>query len=346
MFLKSNILLLLLLMFNLFSSKIIFAAESDSSMIKGLELLQKKNFSEAAIYFDDFIKNEPTQYNGYFLLGLCKFHLNEFNKALVYFNKTLSMKSDLNEAYLYRGQCHQNLNNFTFAEGDYLEYLKDTVNAPQVYNLLYTLYLQMKQYKSACKYLSLHINNYPREVDLYKQRALLYVLLDSTEKAITDYDVCYSLNTYDTTIALLKANAYYDGKRYNKAIEQYTIALLLSTSNQKAIRINRAESYMALNLFSDALVDWELLYRKYPADNEILFNMGLCQLQLNNYTKAIDFFTMSFKLNYPNLGQLLTFRGVAYNNLKQVENACSDWQNAYNAGYSEAAKYKNLYCQP
>lgn len=66
---------------------------------------------------------------------------------------------------------------------------------------------------------------------------------------------------------------------------------------------------------------------------------------MGRYQEAVSSFTTAMNDGYGDLGQLLTLRGVAYNNLKLQPEACSDWQKAIELQYKEAVKYKANYCQ-
>jgi tetratricopeptide (TPR) repeat protein len=110
-------------------------------------------------------------------------------------------------------------------------------------------------------------------------------------------------------------------------------------------KVNRADAYTALHLFDLAIQDYENLLLKDKTNPEYFFNIGFCLIQQNKNKEAVESFTKALWNEYENIGQLLTFRGIAYNNLKMSTEACADWQKAYNVGFKEAAVYQNNYCK-
>ena len=109
--------------------------------------------------------------------------------------------------------------------------------------------------------------------------------------------------------------------------------------------INRADAYTASSQFENAINDYKALLRFDQFNPDYYFNTAFCYLQLNQPNEAIVNFGKAIDNDYENLGQLLTLRGVAYNNLQMKTEACNDWQKAYAIGYKEAATYQNNYCK-
>ncbi len=179
---------------------------------------------------------------------------------------------------------------------------------------------------------------------MLKYRALAYAEIDSISLAVADYNTCYTINSKDTSIWMLKGNVYYDAMMYREAIDAYNLALLDNPANIQAL-VNRADAYTASGQYDNAILDYQQLGLKDRMNPDYHFNIGFCFLQLGQFNETIGSFAKAIDLDYENLGQLLTLRGVAYNNLKMKTEACADWQKAYAIGYKEAAKYQNNYCK-
>jgi tetratricopeptide (TPR) repeat protein len=168
--------------------------------------------------------------------------------------------------------------------------------------------------------------------------------IDSTDAALSDLDICLKPAANDTGLWMCKGNICYDARRYNSAIDAYNVILLIDSTNKSAL-INRADALVAAGQYEQAIQDYNTLSRKDKYNPLYYFNIGFCYLQLLENEKAILSFGKALDTEYEPLGMLLTFRAVAYHNLKLQAEACSDWQKAILAGYEEAKKYQLNYCK-
>jgi tetratricopeptide (TPR) repeat protein len=321
----------------------VFSQTKEILLRSALEDIDRKNYNSAIVKIDQCLDMDSRYAYAYFHRGFCYLMLKKPGVAVVDFNRTLLLDSTLSETYFNRALAHQALKNYTFSEGDFITYLKFNPRDEKAWLNLAFLHEEMEDYITAVNDYGNCLKIKPRSAEVLKYRALAYAEIDSVQKAIADYNACYSLNPSDSSLWLLKGNVYYDALMYKEAIEQYNLALLNGGSTEALV--NRADAYTASGQFENAIMDYQQLSLKDKRNPDYYFNTGFCFLQLNQPDNAIASFAKAIDNDYENLGQLLTFRGVAYNNLQMKTEACADWQKAYSMGYKEAAKYQNNYCQ-
>jgi len=321
----------------------IFSQNNDSLYISGLNAIEKKQYNKAIELFESSLNQNPKDAKTYFQLGYCHLMNNKASVSLVYFNKSLLLDTTLYEAYFNRALAHQSLNNFTFAEADFLTYYQLS-KSEQTHISLSMLYEQMQDYPSAIFSISKYINSHPKHIESYKKRAALFIEIDSLNAALNDYNKCFSLSPNDSSLYLLKGNAYYNRGEFNEAINNYNIALLNTNTSNEALE-NRADAYTALKKYEDAILDYQKLSKLKPNNPDYFFNIGFCYLQLNDFNQAVANFTQSLINDYSELGLLLFYRGIAYHNLKLNEEACSDWRKSNQIGYTKAKDFLTQHCQ-
>jgi len=320
------------------------AQDQQTYFRNGLRELEQSKYQLAIVQFDKCLTLDPKNAAAYFHRGTCYLMLGKASIALVDFNKTLSIDTAMYETYYNRALAHQALRNYTFAEGDFLLYIERKRSDIKALKNLAILMEQMGELQSAINYYTRYLERDKTNTEVLKNRALAYAGLDSTKLAIADLEACQRLNPADTTVWLLKGNIYYDAHEYGHAIDIYNLILLNEPGNKAAL-LDRADAYSADLQYEAALDDYQKLGKKDLNNPELHFNIAFCQLQLNRYQEAVNSFTIAMNDGYSDLGQLLTLRGVAYNNLKLQMEACSDWQKAIDLQYAEAAKYKTNYCK-
>ena len=140
------------LVFSFCLLKSISANILDSSMTKGMALVQEKDYKNAIIEFDHCILQTSNDAEAYFQRGTCYLLLNKHNIALVDFNQALRLDSSIYEAYYNRALAEHAIKNYTFSEADFLLYKSRVPKDDRVLNSLALLMEDMQEYKSAIMY--------------------------------------------------------------------------------------------------------------------------------------------------------------------------------------------------
>lgn len=330
------------------------AVTEDTCAVSGMQAMYRRDYQTAIRSFDYCLSLNPGNAQLYFHRGTAYLMIQKPNIALVDLNMALRLDSGLYEAYYNRGLAQQALSNFTFSEADFLLYRQHVPADHKVLRNLALLMESMRDYPAAVSYYTEYLHNRPdyrdslntradcREILLARASALAE--MDSVNAAVSDLNICLAANQSDTAVWMQKGNIYYDARRYAEAIDAYNVILLLFPDNKAAL-INRADAYTASERYEEALRDYQALSNSDRYNPEYYFNQGFCYVQLEKNQEAILSLGKAMDTEYPNLGLLLTLRGVAYNNLHMQQEACADWTKAIQAGYREADTYKRNYCK-
>jgi tetratricopeptide (TPR) repeat protein len=310
---------------------------------KGIQLFQEKKYQQAIDLFNVALQNNPKNPQIYFYRGTCYLLLQKPSIALVDFNQYLSQESKVSEAYLHRGLAHQSLKNYTFAHEDFLLFKQLNPNNVEVIKYLVYLMNEMQETDFGIQYCSELIEKEPRNIEFLKKRALLHLKNDSLSLSIKDINQCIELNNNDTNAWIMKGNIFFDAGEYSQAIDAYNLVLMSFPDHLSAL-VNRADAYVSMALYNEAIKDFKnlLIFKSYDVD--FLYNLGFCYLQIKDYQSSVDYFSKALEHSNEQIANVLTFRGVALFNLNLIKEACFDWNKAKAMGYKEAEKYLINYC--
>jgi tetratricopeptide (TPR) repeat protein len=205
----------------------------------------------------------------YMMRGMDEASLQQLNKALEDFSVAVKLNPDLKEAYWNRGLSYEKVKNYSLAISDYQKALllgnNTSVQSAILNNNIAIIQKKLKDYDKAIASDSIAIAFEPRYTQSYINRAEVYLLTRKYETAINDFTIALNGNYDKPTLSKIvseRADAKRFLKEYKNAVNDYSLAIELDPNNKLAYW-NRAASYN---------------------------NNGDYELANNDYTKAINYF--------------------------------------------------------
>ena len=192
---------------------------------KGIELLKKKNFSEANKIFEYLKKNNSTKVIGLFFLGIIKIQQNNNILAKKYFFQLIDLSPNHEDA---------NLN-------------------------LALVYFKEKNYDESIIYLNKVILINKNNLNAYYHKGLAYFYLKDFNKAISYFKICININNNHIHSYLNLGHCYLRIKKFDKAIMNYLRVLAIDPNNNTS-KFNLSWCYFANLDFENAFKFYE--YRK------------------------------------------------------------------------------------
>jgi SpoVK/Ycf46/Vps4 family AAA+-type ATPase len=116
------------------------------------------------------------------------------------------------------------------------------------------------------------------------------------EKAIENYNMAILLNPVFSEAYFNRALCHYHLKNYDKAIEDYTKAIELDPRNP-IIYNNRGDAYYRKQDYLNAIKDYDKAISLNKNYLKAYYNRGLAYASLENYDKAIEDFTKVIELD-------------------------------------------------
>ncbi|RYE29542.1 MAG: tetratricopeptide repeat protein [Sphingobacteriales bacterium] len=232
----------------------------------------------------------------------------QYDSAVIYYNAAIAQFPDSAQLLQERGKCNYELEKYALA-------LKDLNDA-----------------------IDLNHNS----SDLYIDRGLVYDVMGSDSKAITDFYKALELRP--NNLRALNAKGVFLLKRNElvQAYQDFSQILLVDSSNCDAL-LNIASVFQEMNLNDTAITVLDKALVNCPDKSRAYFKRGIANLILKNYEKAIADISVAIDLA-PKNSMYVTERGKAYLARKAFDSACSDWSKAHTMGSQEAYLLMAKFC--
>ena len=151
--------------------------------LKGVILNKQNQYEKAIDILNKVVENEPDFAIAWYNLSIALKGKGEYQKAKKYLDKAIELRSDLTKAYFERALVSKALDDKISALEDYNkiidmrgeQYMEAYLNRGLTLKLL-------GDYEGALSDLNKVVANAPENAEAYKNRANLYLLLESTNK--------------------------------------------------------------------------------------------------------------------------------------------------------------------
>lgn len=180
---------------------------------------------------------------------------------------------------------------------------------------------------------------------LFYKRGVAYYHQGETEDAIEDFDQALSLNPEFVEVLTAKGSANDDllGNGNKISMQGYDKAIQINPNYYLAY-YNRGFGFYFLDKIKKAQADWEKVIELKTDFSDAYLMLGVLESEKEEWEKAIDFYSKAIEIqNYNN--QYYYYRGLAYQVIKEIEKACSDWQEAKKWGNQSVEELIQEYCR-
>lgn len=224
---------------------------SDASVRKGNQLLEKEDFAKAKFYFEDAIKNDPTNATAYAGLAEAQDSSGEDEKAFANYEKALGLNQNLTELYTPLGIAY-------FRKGDIAKaknYLTkavaaDAENSETQFFVASILYKENKN-QEALAAVQKSLKNDPNNADAHYLLANILNDLGREKDSIAEYNQATTLNPKLTDAWFDLGAAQFNAENYADAIKAYETVTRLDNRNWEAY-LNLAEAFWRAEDFTKA----------------------------------------------------------------------------------------------
>jgi tetratricopeptide (TPR) repeat protein len=292
---------------------------------------------------------------------------NKYKEALIDYSKAIAISPRNSDLYLDRGYVYAQIGDRSNSIKDYRsgEVIMNPSTSSE-YDKRGRIRFELKRYQDSIDDYTKAIKLNPGNSWLYVHRADVYLGFKKDALAIADYTQIINLKLIMTELAyLLRGNVYYRLDDYPKAIADYNQSApdACGSSNQMEACFTRGIIKLELGDNKAAISDFDMLEQSINGYENVYYYRGLANQNLGNLEKAqkdyrkalntagrdgsykaychlglahfglgqepvaIANFTEAIKLE-PNNPEAYHHRGVAYQALKDRNNAIKDLQMA------------------
>lgn len=146
------------------------------------------------------------------------------------------------------------------------------------------------------------------------------------EKAIENYNMAILLNPLFSEAYFNRALSYYQLKNYDKSIADYTEAAELDPKNP-IIFNNKGDAYYRKQDYTSAIKDYDKAIMLNPNYLKAFYNRALSYASLEDYEKAVEDFSKVVQLK-PDFAEAYHLRGLAYEYAGDLDSAIGDYEKA------------------
>ncbi len=176
----------------------------------------------------------------------------------------------------------------------------------------------------------------PTDAKTYYSAGNDYYERGEYEKAIENYNMAILLNPVFSEAYFNRALSYYQLKNFDKSVSDYTKAIELDPQNP-IIYNNRGDAFYRKQDFQNAVKDYDKAISLNPNYLKAYYNRGLSYASIEEYEKAVDDFTKVVELK-KDFAEAYHLRGLAQEYAGNISDAIADYEKALelNPGLAEA----------
>lgn len=193
-----------------------------------------------------------------------------------------------------------------------------------------------EQPERAVEYYTRILQQNPKEIEAYNNRANAYCELGQYERAIEDFNHAIELDPQSATVYCNRGRAYNLMNQPERALEDLDRALQLDLETAICYN-NRGISYGMLGQYQRAIEEFNRALKLNPKFAFAYRNRGFVHYLMGQHNLAIKDFTHAIELD-PKDAMAYYKRGSVYEKLGDRERAESDFRKARDLGLSQGLK--------
>jgi len=166
----------------------------------------------------------------------------------------------------------------------------------------------------------------PTDAKTYYQQGNDYYEKGDYDKAIENYNMAILLNPVFSEAYFNRALSYYQLKNFDKSIADYTKSMELDPQNP-IIYNNRGDAFYRKQDFQSAIKDYDKAIQLNPNYLKAFYNRGLSYASVEEYEKAVEDFSKVIKLK-ADFAEAYHLRGLAYEYAGSIASAIADYEKA------------------
>jgi tetratricopeptide (TPR) repeat protein len=166
----------------------------------------------------------------------------------------------------------------------------------------------------------------PTDAKTYYQIGNDYYEKGDYDRAIENYNMAILLNPVFSEAYFNRALSYYQLKNFDKSIADYTKSMEFDPQNP-IIYNNRGDAFYRKQDFQSAVKDYDKAITLNPNYLKAFYNRGLSYASIEEYEKAVEDFTKVISLK-ADFAEAYHLRGLAYEYAGSMTSAITDYEKA------------------
>ncbi|WP_194765747.1 tetratricopeptide repeat protein [Tamlana sp. I1] len=251
------------------------------------QALKTTDLNKKIALLNEVIDLEPKNLDAYFQRGLAKNDSGDYSGAIVDYSKVIVEQPDA-DTYYNRGNSRYSMKDFKEAKEDYAKaYILDENFIDALYSLACVRF-DLGEYEKAIIDFNKVIKAVPSQPKTYILRASAYKALENYQKALEDYSTAILIEASSDNY-FSRGEFFMEIKQYQNANIDLTNAIILNKNNAFAY-FYRGVSNLLLSKYKDAVSDFSTVLNFDSNDFDANLGLAMAYNKLNDTAKAKQHF--------------------------------------------------------
>ena len=208
----------------------------------------------------------------------------------------------------------------------------------QIHTMMGNCYANMDEYSFAIVEYRHAIDDGDKSPETLLALARALNKIERKEEALAQYLTIFRIDDYKLIVATEIGTIYYENRQYETAIKYFEEALDIQPNNSEALKY-KAFCFVNIGRFNDAISIMNNVYKKFPDDSLLNYNLGRAYRGREDYKTAIRYYSISYKDKEYSVKSLYEM-GLCYIKLENIESAIKTLEKAIS--YDSYDKELNL----
>jgi len=323
---------------------------------RGLAFKNKKQFKKALSDLNHACRIDHANFKTYTNRGTLLSEMGRHQDALKDFNKALDLSKHNEMILANRAMAWLNMGNFQNAIEDIKRSLEINDRQPMAHFSYGNILSEMGSLREAVSHYKKSIELDPNAARVRFSLAKTYDEMEMPFRAVSQYIQCIKIEPKHFNAHNNLGCVYLKMTKYDLAIESFNRAIKLKPDfawaynnrglawldkdvNDKAIRdftkaleykefpaayLNRSKTWKKMRNYRKAILDYDILSKMDPSNEEYLFRIGNLQCKIRQHQEAVSNLTSALSMN-PFHQKALHTRAIAFMSTDQYEQAVADF---------------------
>lgn len=334
--------LLLFLVPLIVSAQVKYSNEGKKLYNKAVKEYKDGHEDESLSLFEQCVKVEPAYAEAFLNISIIQYRKNLMGDALVNAQKAFWLNKYQAEIYAQLGKCYYQANNYDSSYHFLSKAVEMEINDEFTFIYLGKSAHEMEDYDGAVEHFNAAITLNDKNPVSFNSRGKSNFELGEFDYAEADFKKALELNPNSVGIYSNLANTLLSNGKSEEALDYINKGIEKSEEGGTKIQFYvLLGNYYHLNgQYELALENFEKAYELDDSNASLLNNQAAVFLDQDDYESAVTKCNEALDLD-PELMEAYFNRGIANEMLRNVLEACSDWEQAFILGSEKAEEYLN-----
>ncbi len=252
---------------------------------------------EKSVFWIDLWRNDwYSKYELMFEDAYYEYKNNNLEEALKIINELIEIRKTMYEAYSLKAEIYQALGEFDNGLIVIEDAVKKRPKNAQFHYIKSTLEIDLQKYKKAIKSIEQAKNLDSTTIEFYFTEIQALTKLNKTDKSIKAIEQLLELYP-EAKVYALASTVYSQSREYSMAIKAINKCISMEKYNP-TYYMARADLYMETKLYSFAEKDYTMTLDFFPTNGELFFKRGLARLNQAKYNESCSDFNKAYQCQY------------------------------------------------